>query len=207
LLKSERKRLADEANVPPYAVFSDRSLHEMAYYFPHSTQSLLQIHGVGHAKVNKYGASFIEIISEYCASNNLVEVANVTVASSVKATPSKTDAMSLKSVEIVRAFESGRSINELTKEYKIKPNTLYSHLHKYVLSGQTLQKPEVIVAQIDLSQELTAQALDAFKECGSERLKPIFERLNEQVTYEQLHLLRVYFLHQINHRTKSTKEV
>jgi ATP-dependent DNA helicase RecQ len=207
LLKSERKRLADEANVPPYAVFSDRSLHEMAYYFPHSTQSLLQIHGVGHAKVNKYGASFIEIISEYCASNNLVEVANVTVASSVKATPSKTDAMSLKSVEIVRAFESGRSINELTKEYKIKPNTLYSHLHKYVLSGQTLQKPEVIVAQIDLSQELTAQALDAFRECGSERLKPIFERLNEQVTYEQLHLLRVYFLHQINHRTKSTKEV
>jgi ATP-dependent DNA helicase RecQ len=198
LLKAERKKLADAANVPPYAVFSDRSLQEMAYFFPHSEQSLLKIHGVGQAKMQKYGERLIQIISEYCASNNLAEKTNDALASAVKDAQLKPDSLSPKSLVIVRAFESGQSMDDLLKQYKIKTNTLFGHMHKYVLSGQALQKPEVLLAQIGSDTSTIKLGLQAFEDCGAERLKPVFDALNEQLSYEQLHLLRVYFVHQKN---------
>ncbi|MFT5675556.1 MAG: ATP-dependent DNA helicase RecQ [Paraglaciecola sp.] len=74
LLKNQRKKLAKAGNLPPYTVFSDRTLHEMASYFPRSEPSLLQIHGVGQAKLAKYADIFLAIISAYCDENQLPEV-------------------------------------------------------------------------------------------------------------------------------------
>jgi len=65
-LRKERKELADKASLPPYVIFSDKTLIEMAALFPRSGESLLHIYGVGSVKHKKYGTIFLDIIDGYC---------------------------------------------------------------------------------------------------------------------------------------------
>ena len=73
ILRSRRKQLADEAGVPPYIIFPDKTLIEMAVFFPQSRDSLLELHGVGTVKCNKFGESFLEVIRSYCRENQIEE--------------------------------------------------------------------------------------------------------------------------------------
>jgi len=73
ILRKERKRLADLSGIPPYVIFSDKSLVEMATYFPQSDGCLLDIHGVGTVKQKKYGTVFLPIIREYCSLHHIEE--------------------------------------------------------------------------------------------------------------------------------------
>jgi ATP-dependent DNA helicase RecQ len=196
VLRAERKRLADAANVPPYAIFSDRSLQEMAFYFPHSEQSFLQIHGVGQSKAQKYADVFLSMIADYCKERSLTEIPNEQTPSVSKTKlSSKPSAISAKTQEIVRAFENGYTVEALAQQHKVKLNTIYGHLYKYVQQGKALASGATLKEEMALDDERLKLGLDAFKEYGSERLKPVFDALDESVTYEQLHLMRVYFLH------------
>ena len=74
ILRQKRKEMADAAGVPPYVIFSDRTLMEMAVYYPQSSESLLRIFGVGHAKVAKFGDTFLDMIQSYCQKHGLKEI-------------------------------------------------------------------------------------------------------------------------------------
>ncbi|GAC28648.1 DNA helicase RecQ [Brumicola pallidula] len=196
LLKTERKKSADKANVPPYAIFSDRSLQEMAYYMPHSEQSLLQVHGVGSAKLLKYAELFLSIIVDFCVQHDLHEIANKQTASSqVKKEIAKSSSVGSKTKEVVEQFENGRSVADLSLLLKVKDNTIYSHLYKYAQLGNKLVEPQRLIQEAKLTQEQVQEGIAAFEEHGSERLKPVFEALGEDIKYEQLHLLRAFYLH------------
>ena len=155
----------------------------------------MKIHGVGQAKANKYGEQFIAIIRSYCEQNNLHEIADTRIASS-KASTKPTQSLSGKTEDIVEKFDQGHSIQALVEQNKIKTNTVYNHLYKYVDLGHKLKHPERLTEAMNLPDTLVEKGIDAFKEHGSARLKPIFETLNEQATYDQIHLLRIYFLHE-----------
>jgi ATP-dependent DNA helicase RecQ len=197
ILKADRKRLADEANLPPYAIFSDRTLNEMAYYFPHSQENLLRIHGVGQAKLDKYGEHFLNMIGQYCQQHKIEEVPNTQTAS--KATVSKNSSANSnsRSAEIVSAYQAGQSILSLSEQFKVKDGTIINHLYRYVQDGHKFAKPTQLLEQSGLSQIHIDSALAAFSEHSYERLKPIYDSLNEQVTYDQLHLLRIYYVSQL----------
>ena len=62
-----------QAGVPPYVIFSDKTLVEMAAYYPQSLESLLKISGVGQVKLRQYGETFLAIIQEYCQAHKLPE--------------------------------------------------------------------------------------------------------------------------------------
>ena len=192
LLKTERKHLADTSAVPPYAIFADLSLNEMAHYFPQSERSLLQIHGVGQAKLDKHGERFLAIIKAFCEKNNKTEVVNDSVAKpATKATSSN---ISDKTLGIIKQFEEGYTVLALSEQHKVKPNTIYSHLYKYVQLGNKFENTAPLLTALALSEKQLTQGLAAFRACGHERLKAVYDELNETVTYEQLHLLRVYYL-------------
>jgi ATP-dependent DNA helicase RecQ len=69
ILRQKRKEIADQANLPPFTIFHDRTLKEMAVYFPQNIDSLARIYGIGAAKLEKYGDIFIEIIRQYRGSD------------------------------------------------------------------------------------------------------------------------------------------
>lgn len=74
LLRQKRKEMADESGVPPYVIFSDKTLVELATFFPHSQESFLAIHGIGEIKLEKFGTIFLDMIKDYCRENNIHEV-------------------------------------------------------------------------------------------------------------------------------------
>lgn len=196
ILKADRKRLADAANLPPYAIFSDRTLNEMAYYFPHTQENLLRIHGVGQAKLDKYGEHFLKLICDYCLENDIQEVANSQTASKTTASKTSSNANS-RSVEIVDAYQKGQSISSLATQFKVKDGTIINHLYRYVLDGHKFAQAQLLLQQTGLSQSNIDSALAAFAEHSHERLKPVFDSLNETVSYDQLHLLRIYYVSQL----------
>ncbi|MCX5843518.1 MAG: HRDC domain-containing protein, partial [Deltaproteobacteria bacterium] len=72
-LRKKRKELADQANLPPFTIFHDRTLKEMAACFPQTRESLSMIYGIGTAKIEKYGNIFLEIIRQYFATHQTPE--------------------------------------------------------------------------------------------------------------------------------------
>jgi ATP-dependent DNA helicase RecQ len=197
ILKADRKRLADEATLPPYAIFSDRTLNEMAYYFPHSQANLLRIHGVGQAKLDKYGEHYLALISDYCQQHNIEEVANNQTASKATVSKSTSTNSSSRSAEIVSAYQQGQSILSLAEQFKVKDGTIINHLYRYAQDGHKFAQPKQLLQQSGLSEDQIDSALAAFAEHSHERLKPVYDALNEQATYDQLHLLRIYYVSQL----------
>jgi ATP-dependent DNA helicase RecQ len=73
ILRKTRKKLADQSGVPPFVIFADKTLVEMATYFPQSGENLLDIHGVGAVKCKKFGPLFQDIIGRFCRENRIDE--------------------------------------------------------------------------------------------------------------------------------------
>ncbi|MEE4262702.1 MAG: DNA helicase RecQ [Desulfobacteraceae bacterium] len=73
ILRKTRKELADEAGVPPFVIFADKTLVEMATYFPQSGDNFLDIHGIGKVKAEKFGTLFMRVIGDYCRDRQIQE--------------------------------------------------------------------------------------------------------------------------------------
>ena len=72
-LRKKRKELADQANLPPFTIFHDRTLREMALYYPRTPESLVALYGIGQRKLEKYADAFLEIIREHCLEHQIPE--------------------------------------------------------------------------------------------------------------------------------------
>ena len=186
-LRTKRKELADTANVPPYVIFSDRSLQEMATYFPHSETTLERLHGIGLAKVTRYADIFLPIIAAYCQEQGLSENPKPSRRSTSASKPSKP-----RSREVGERFRTGESLTQLMQAYGVKRQTLISHLERYVQSGNVLPV-ERFRAESQLSSEMQEQVLAAFDELGADFLRPVFDAFNKTVSYEELQLVRIIY--------------
>tara|TARA_R110000868_G_scaffold409733_2_gene695820 strand:+ start:1482 stop:1865 length:384 start_codon:yes stop_codon:yes gene_type:complete len=121
-------------------------------------------------------------------------VSNEQPATSVSKAKSSQTSSSAKSIEIAKAFEAGQAISSLAQQLKVKPSTVIHHLYCYVQEGHKLSPAGQILEQSQLSDTQLAKVLAAFTEHGTQRLKPVYDGLKEQISYDQLHLLRIYYL-------------
>ncbi len=186
-LKALRKRLADEARVPAYVIFSDRSLVEMALRLPQSEAQFLAIHGVGELKLANYGQQFLGVIREHCARANITPAFGALApVVQIKRLPAE------RAAEIAKLFLSGRTIQQSAAALQIKPATVLENLYRFQLAGGRLD-PERILGESKLRVSQQAQVFEAFQRLGIERLAPIFQALGGVVPYEELHLLRLYW--------------
>jgi ATP-dependent DNA helicase RecQ len=190
-LRQRRKELAGQQHVPPYVIFADRTLVEMAAYRPQTPASLLKIHGIGQVKATHYGAAFLEVIQAYCRAKNLAE--------NPKQAPGATPPagqMTLKPryVTVAEAYNAGRTLTELMELYDVQAGTILDHLARYAQDGQPLRASGDFLALVKLPEERVAAALAAFAAVGTERLKPVYDRLGGSVDYEALKVLRVHHL-------------
>lgn len=185
LLRAKRKSLADENDVPPFMVLSDRSLMEMAMYLPQTEPALAELHGMGQFKVQKYGAAFLAVIRPYCAEHNLVEKRKTAVSA-----PTTTSRKN-RTEEVVEWYNNGRSIPKIAEMFTVKQSTIVDHLWKAVQNGQTV-RPDNLLHLSHLSPDIQKQVVAAFAELGLERLRPVFDALGETVPFDELHLIRLH---------------
>lgn len=139
ILKAKRKTLADRANVPPYVIFPDTTLIQMAAYYPQSEQSLLRLHGVGQVKLEKYGTHFLDTIRSFCKRKQIREKPQSTV-------PVRTrtfTAQKPRHLMVGEMFNAGMSVAEIMQRFGIKQRTVLSHLYKFARAGNLLTGPDL----------------------------------------------------------------
>ncbi len=187
LLRQKRKELADEAGVPPYVIFSDKTLVEMAAFYPQSADSLLNISGVGQVKARQYGEAFLVIITAYCQKKGLPEQQSKTTRRT------KSDE-GRRYVAVGEAYNAGATLAALMEQYAVAAGTIIDHLARYIAAGNRLRAGTDFESLISCSPAQQQAALQAFKELGTAFIKPVFDRLNGSVTYDDLKTLRLIYL-------------
>lgn len=194
-LKVKRKELADNLKVAPYIIFSDKSLIDMATYFPHSKENMLRLHGIGELKAERYGEDFLALIHSHCKEHNQEEIVKES-AKSAKAPATKPAEQSArpaakrKFITIGEQLNSGKTIDTLANEHKVKITTIIDNLYKFLSEGYKIDETKLIPF-IRVDTEEQERILEAFRECGSDYLKPVYDHLKGQVSYDDLKVLRL----------------
>ena len=197
LLRQKRKELADQESLPPYVIFSDKTLVEMAAYYPQSLDSLLKISGVGRVKLRQYGETFLAVIQAYCQVHNTKENFPAATRQPARRTsPARTEKSDAgrRYHFIGEAYNAGESIASLMKSYGISRATIVDHLARYLAAGNTLRRGSDLQTLVSIPTEDQARANAAFAELGTHLLKPVFDRLDGQVDYDTLKILRLLYL-------------
>ena len=141
MLRQKRKELADAAGVPPYVIFSDRSLAEMAAYLPQSSESMLAIHGVGRAKLEKYGPIFITIIEDYCREH---PEAKGSCSPERRRPISPGPGPKRRHIIIGEAYNSGESVVSLAGKFNVKQGTVLDNLLEYFREGHSAEVRRIV---------------------------------------------------------------
>jgi ATP-dependent DNA helicase RecQ len=199
ILRKTRKELADKSGVPPFVIFSDKTLVEMATYFPKSGDNFLAMHGIGTVKAKKFGDLFMQVIGSYCRGKQIQERPKRPNNYFSNKEKKNDSAKSVKPrhIHVGDIFNSGRSIAEIMNIFDIKQTTVIEHLNKYVMAGNSMRCDEILaLSALPVDQKFVA--LKAFDQCGSEYLKPAFDALNGEVDYDELKILRLYHLSKKN---------
>ncbi len=187
-LRSLRTRLANERGLPPYVIFPDRSLIEMAAYFPQTSTQFEQIYGVGQRKINEYGPHFLPIIQAYCQENEIQPVPKLDRG--VSRTTSLTGQR--RTEYVWEHFQSGESITDIAADMGFTQGTILNHLKKAHQAGKPLNI-EGLKASSQLSSEDGERVIAAFDDLGVEYLRPVFDALGGNIPYDQLHLWRLIY--------------
>jgi ATP-dependent DNA helicase RecQ len=193
-LRKIRSKIAAEKNVPPYVVFSDATLRDMARRMPSTAESFLRVHGVGQMKCQQYAETFLPVIAGHCRDRSLamdaeppVEAADVRPraearSGSTRPNPAKQKAMSL--------FAEGRSIDEVAQLTGRAVSTTLGYLAEYVEQEQ-LQSPGPWV-----DEAAFRRIAEAVRQTGGGPLKPIFDYLGGDVPYELIRISVACLRHQ-----------
>lgn len=176
ILKALRKIISEETHVPPFIVFSDTSLKQMATYFPTSEEQMLKISGVGYSKFDKYGNRFLETIRPYVSENNItpkeIPIETPKKKSSVESSPK------VNTAEIsYNLFKQGKSIKEIAEERGFVTTTIETHLLKYFENGENIDLSKYIHSNYE--QDIY-NAIDTY---GAEKLRVLKDALPEGVSY------------------------
>lgn len=193
LLRVKRKQIADQKSIPPFVIFADSSLIQMATDFPLTENEFLRIGGVGVKKLESYGATFLLIIKNYVR-NNDVKQKSVRQTSQIR----KSSHDEPRHRVVAKAYNDGSSITELAEQYNIQEQTIVNHLARFTNEGNRV-KLDGLLERITIDKSKQKKVFTEFDENGTLTMKNIFEKFDGEISYNELHLLRVIYL---NNRKK-----
>ncbi len=199
-LRGLRTQLARDLGVPPYVVFGDAPLREMARRFPQSEDSFLKISGVGRRKLEDFGPAFLEVIRTYAEANGLEEVPVIQSksVSNKRKRATRSDTLS-QTRELARQGHSPASIAEVRGLSLV---TIEGHLAELIETG-AIADPSPYLPDEARLKEISA----AFETIGDAALKPVKEHLGDGFEYGELRLTRAYLRHQRSESQQKTDEV
>lgn len=187
ILRAKRKEIADSERVPPYVIFSDKALVEMAAYYPQTENAMMKITGVGKVKFGQYGEMFMGMIKIFCEKNNISAPISVQIRKDESELGEKTKM-------IADGFNNGLSIQALRERHGVTQGTILEHLTKYVLAGNTFQNVDELYKATSASKEQIQIAFSAFDESDNLFLRPVFDKLNGKLNFDEIKILKVLYL-------------
>jgi len=185
MLKALRKQLAKERDLPPYVIFQDPSLEEMATTYPTTKDELAQVNGVGMGKVNKFGAPFIALITKYVEDNDIETASEVIVKSSVNKSKAK--------IQIINQVDRKIDLEEIAESINLSFEDLLTEIENIVYSGTKLNLNYYIDQAVDIHKQ--DDIYDYFMNAETDSLEDAYndESLLDY-TEEEIRLVRIKFM-------------
>ena len=185
LLKSLRKKLAKEKNLPPYVLFQDPSLKEMATVYPTSREELAHIAGVGMGKVQKFGKPFLDLIGKYVEENDIVTAADVVVKTTVNKSKIK--------IYIIQQIDKKVDLEEIASSKDLTMQELIEEIEHICYSGTKLNLNYYIDNILD--DERQDEIADYFMSASTDNIAVALKELGtDDYSEEDVRLMRIKFL-------------
>ena len=189
LLKSERKRLAHELDLPPYVIFQDPSLEDMALKYPITISELSNVHGVGEGKAKKYGQTFISLVKKYVEENDVLRPDDFIVKS--------TGSNSSLKLYIIRKVDKKLPLTDIVEAKNMEMPDFIKEMEAIVFSGTKLNIDYWIDEILDEDQQ--EELHDYFIEAESDEIELAMEEFEGDYEEEELRLYRIKFYSEVAH--------
>ena len=188
MLKDLRKQVGKANNLPPYVIFQDFSLEEMATKYPISQDELVNITGVSKGKAERYGKKFLDLIKKYVEDNDIDRPNDFVLKSVVGKGTDK--------IKIIHSIDKRISLDEVAKTLGMKRGDLINELETIVNSGTKLNIDYYLYDIMD--EELVGYIFDYFREAQTDSLDAAYDEFkDDDVDIEQLQLVRVKFMSEL----------
>jgi ATP-dependent DNA helicase RecQ len=188
ILKTLRKKIAKEKNLPPYVIFQDPSLEEMATTYPTTQDEMAQINGVGMGKVVKFGKPFLEVINRYVEENEIETAKEVVVKSTVNKSKIK--------IYIIQQVDRKIDLDLIAEQKEVSMSELIEEIETICFSGTKLNLDYYINQVIELDKQ--EEIYEYFMSADTDNIAEALENCDiEDVTEEELRLMRIKFLSEL----------
>ncbi len=182
-LRALRKRLADERSVPPYIIFSDVALRQMARLYPVNEGEFVRISGVGERKLAEFGKTFMGEIARYLETYSRQIFADESFTAPVAVPPAK-PRLNDTARETLKMFRAGQSVEDIASRRALATSTIYGHLATAMETGESLE----------LTQFFSASEMEsisaAFAKCGFGNLTGVHQMLGAKHDFGALRVYR-----------------
>ena len=183
-LRALRRRVAAERDVPPFVIFGDAALREMAAYIPQSLDSFARISGVGARKLEDLGEEFLAVIRRHAQEHGLEEQPIPSRRAKKRASGKS---LGDTNAETKRLLLEGMNVGEIATHRGLSQQTMLTHLERLVESGEELE-----LAHLMPPAHRFTRIEAALRYAGGPALRPIRERMGEGFSYEELRLVRLH---------------
>lgn len=187
IMKDLRKSMAAKLQVPPYVIFQDISLQQMATVYPVTLDELRTIPGVGEGKAKRYGQPFCDLIKKHCKENEIECLGDVRI----KTIPNK----SLQKVEIIGMIDRKIPLEQIANSKGMDELELIEKLETIVYSGTKLNIDYILEDYID--PEDVDEIYDYFMQSDSDSIKLALDEYGDAYSEEELRLVRIKFLSEL----------
>ncbi|MFV5692406.1 DNA helicase RecQ [Flavobacterium sp. LT1R49] len=187
MLRDLRKKVAKKLGVPPFVVFQDPSLEDMALKYPVSQEELINIHGVGEGKAKKYGKEFLELISRYVEDNDIIRPEDLVVKS--------TGVNSVNKLYIIQNIDRKLSLDDIASAKGLKMDDLIKEMEQIVYSGTKLNIKYWIDDMLDDDQQ--EEIHDYFMESLSDNIEEALKEFEGDYDIDELRLMRIKFISEV----------
>jgi ATP-dependent DNA helicase RecQ len=186
-LKDLRKKVAKKKEVPPYVVFQDPSLDDMATKYPINLEELAQIHGVGEGKARKYGKEFVELIAKYVDENDITRPDDLVI----KSTGSKSG----NKLYFITSIDRKLSFEDMASAKGLEMDQLLKELESIVYSGTKLNVGYQVDEMLDEDQQ--EELHEYFLESETDDIQTAAEEFDGDYEDEELRLYRLKFISEV----------
>lgn len=184
MLKDLRKKVSQKHQLPPYVIFQDVSLEQMATVYPITLEELQNIQGVGAGKARRYGKEFVELIKKHCEENDIERPEDLRVRTVAK--------KSVLKVKIIQSIDRQVALDDIADAQGIDFEDLLDEIEAIVYSGTKINIDYFLEDVMD--DDHVDDIYEYFKESETDDLETAMDELGDDYSEDEIRLVRIKFI-------------
>jgi ATP-dependent DNA helicase RecQ len=178
------KKVGKQHSLPPYVIFQEPSLEEMASKYPTTMDDLAKITGVNRSKAAKFGKPYLELIDKYVKENEIEKLEDMVMKSVVN--------KSAKKIAIITNIDKKISLSDIARSQGLKADELLQEMENIILSGTKLNLKSYVNDLAD--DDLLDEVLDYFRNSDEDNLDAAINEFSNEFSKEDVQLFRLHFI-------------